>query len=230
MSLKISSLKKYRSKIIWGAVLAVFAGCLLRVMIWETNYYNEKEGSARATSPSPAVVVDTSDVDETEITDDQISEWVVAANRPRYLSIEKLGITNARVLPVGVSSSGQLLTPASIYDVGWYNGSGLPGSGGTLLMDGHNGGPTKIGVFKNLPSLVEGDIITLERGDGAIFKYEVVENLTVSLDQADSKMASMERSAISGKEGLNLITCTGDWSQVQQTYLSRQFLRAVRVE
>ncbi|MBQ3409747.1 class F sortase [Candidatus Saccharibacteria bacterium] len=228
MSLKISSLKKYRSKIIWGIVIIIFAACLLRVFIWEHNYYASKEGSARAVSPT-SIEAPTEDVDKTPITDDEVVAWTVAANHPRYLSIEKLGITNARVLSVGVGSAGQLLTPTSIYDVGWYDKSGLPGRSGAMLMDGHSGIGAP-GVFNRLPELTKGDIITVERGDGAIFKYEVVENNTISLDDADSKMAEMQRTAVSGKEGLNLITCTGDWSYTRQTYLSRQFLRAVRVE
>ena len=33
-----------------------------------------------------------------------------------------------------------------------------------------------------------------------------------------------------GKESVTLITCTGEWSDQQQTYLSRQFTRAVLVD
>lgn len=228
MSLKISSLKKYRSKIIWGAVILVFAGCLLRVAIWEKNYYDSKEGSARAVSPT-SIATNTENLDKTPITDDQVDAWVVEADKPRYISIEKIDVKNARVMPVGVGSDRQLLTPVSIYDVGWYDKSGLPGKSGAMLMDGHSGVGAP-GVFNRLPELVKGDIITVQRGDDKIFKYEVVENNTVSLDDANGKMDDMQRSADPAKEGLNLITCTGDWSYTRQTYLSRQFLRAVRVE
>ena len=31
---------------------------------------------------------------------------------------------------------------------------------------------------------------------------------------------------IDGKETVTVITCTGEWSQTRQTYLSRQYLRA----
>ena len=99
-----------------------------------------------------------------------------------------------------------------------------------MLLDGHNGGPTKEGVFKHLPELVAGDIIVVERGDGKFFRYSVVTNEEVPLSEADSKMDAMMKPVVSGKEGLTIITCTGEWSQVQQTYLSRQFLRAVLVE
>ncbi|MDO4508192.1 MAG: class F sortase, partial [Candidatus Saccharibacteria bacterium] len=117
-----------------------------------------------------------------------------------------------------------------IFDVGWYDGSGKPGTGDTMIIDGHNGGPNIYGVFKELPSLVEGDIIQIERGDGAFYKYRVVENKQIPLDEADGYMAVADRSPEEGKESVTLISCSGEWSQVQQTYLSRQFVRAVLVE
>ena len=225
--IKIKS-KGHTSTIVWvviGIILCIIAA---RILIWEHNYYREKEGSARATSVSSITTDD--EVDETEVTDQDKAEYTVAADRPRYLSIEKLGITNARVLSVGTTSAGQLGTPIGIFDVGWYTESSKPGTGGAMLMDGHNGGPTKAGVFKNLPSLEIGDLIKLERGDGAIFYYRVAENLTFSISDANANMSMMFYPAEPGKEGLNLITCTGQWSQAQRTYLSRNFIRAVIVD
>ena len=224
--------KKDLPRIIWGIIALILAICLIRVMIWEHNYYKEKEGSTRATATavtnSPEDTEE--DVNEEDVTEQQKQAYRVAADRPRFLTIEKLGIDRARVLEIGLTNSGRLQTPAGIYDVGWYNASGKPGQGKTLLIDGHNGGPTKEGVFKHLPELVEGDIIMIERGDGKHFKYRVVENEEVALIDADSHMQKMLTSPEAGKESLSLITCTGVWSQVQQTYLSRQFLRAVLVE
>jgi LPXTG-site transpeptidase (sortase) family protein len=86
------------------------------------------------------------------------------------------------------------------------------------------------GVFKNLPDLVAGDIIKIERGDGAIFNYKVVENKTVPLSESDAYMTAAARSPEPGKESVTLITCTGEWSQQQGTYLSRQFTRAILVD
>lgn len=173
---------------------------------------------------------DAEEVDETDVTNDDKNNYKVAPNKPRFLSIAKLGIDRARVVEVGLNNIGRLQVPASIYDVGWYRSSGKPGLGGTLLLDGHNGGPTKEGVFKHLPEISIGDIITIERGDGKFFKYQVVESEEVPLSEADSKMSKMLESPEKGKESLSIITCTGVWSQVQQTYLSRQFVRAVIVE
>ena len=219
--------KRDKSRIIWGTVILIIGLIAARILIWEHGYYSSKEGSERATTLSSPT--EEEDVDETPVSDQQVQEYTVAADRPRYLSIPNLGVVNSRVLPVGLSSSKQLLTPAGIYDVGWYTGSGKPGAGGTMLIDGHNGGPTKVGVFKRLPELRNGDIITIERGDGAIFNYSVVENQTLSLAEANQQMNKMLTSPKKGVESLSLITCTGEWSQVQKTYLSRQFLRAILV-
>ena len=225
--IKIKS-KGHTLTVVWVIIGVILCIAAARVLIWEHNYYNEKEGSARAASVSSITTDD--EVDETDVTDEMKAEHIVAADRPRYLSIEKLGIVNARVLSVGTTSAGQLGTPLGIFDVGWYTESSKPGTGGTMLMDGHNGGPTKEGVFKHLPDLESGDIIKLERGDGKIFNYRVVENLMFSISDANTNMSMMFFSAEPGTEGLNLITCTGQWSQAQRTYLSRNFIRAVLTE
>jgi len=217
--------RKNIPRIIWAIFILALLGCVARILIWEHFYYQEKEGSERATSVS--VSETTEDVDETDVTDDDKNSYVVAADRPRFLSIEKLGIDRARVLPMGLSTSNQLQTPNNIFDVGWYTESGKPGQGGTMLIDGHNGGPTKVGVFKNLPDLSFGDLITVERGDGQVFTYQVVESETLSISEANKQMSKMLQSPEEGRESLSLITCTGEWSQVQRTYLSRQFVRAV---
>ena len=220
-------LKKNISKIIFGIIAIVLLVCAARILIWEHYYYEEKEGSEREASVSSPV--EDEDVDETDVSDADKTEYNVAGDRPRYLSISKLGIKNSRVLPVGLTNSRQLATPNNIFDVGWYTESAKPGQDGAMVIDGHNGGPTKSGVFKNLPSLAEGDIIEIERGDGTTFKYRVVENNEYSLDEANENMNKMFSvpDPKKNKQSVSLITCSGEWSDIQKTYLSRQFVRAV---
>ena len=212
---------------IWSVLLILLLIYFIRVISFENYYYNEKEGSERAVS---TIIQDEEDLDENKPSDDEVKEYIVAPDRPRYLSIEKLGVNKSRILPMGVNASGELDTPRNIFDVGWYEGSGKPGQGGTLMIDGHNGGPHVHGVFKELPKLVKGDIIKVERGDGEIFEYEVVENIAVPLDESNVYMATAAKSPVEGVESVTLITCTGEWSQKQGTYLSRQFTRAIIVE
>ena len=227
MSLKIKGWRKITKLVIWlvlGILLLVF---LVRVTTFEASYYGEKEGSERATAVSNG---SGEELIEEKPSEQDVAEYTVAADRPRYLSVEKLGVENARILPMGVNTKGELDTPRNIFDVGWYEGSGKPGMGGTMVIDGHNGGPHVHGVFKDLPNLVEGDVIKIERGDGVIYKYKVAENTTVPLEDSDKYMVTAAKSPVPGKESVTLISCTGDWSQAQGTYLSRQFTRAVLLE
>ena len=215
---------------IWTVIAVVFLAFLIRVVTFEESYYSGKEGSERVVVEAQAEEEEEEELVEVPPTEEEVHEYVVAPDRPRYLTVEKLGIVNARILPMGVNAKSELATPNNIFDVGWYEGSGKPGQGGTLIIDGHNGGPHVHGVFKDLPALAAGDIIKVERGDGVVYKYKVVENKDVPLSESDKYMATAARSPEVGKESVTLISCTGEWSQTQRTYLSRQFTRAVLVE
>lgn len=229
MSLKIKGWRKIIKWTVWGTLGLLLLVFFVKVATYEASYYSEKEGSERVVVET-TVETATEELIEVAPEEEEIREYVVAEDRPRYLRISKLNINNARILPMGVNAKRELDTPVNIFDVGWYDASGKPGSGGTLVIDGHNGGPHVHGVFKDLPSLVEGDIITVERGDGVVYNYSVVENVSVLLEDADDYMATAAKSPRQGKESVTLISCTGEWSQKQQTYLSRQFVRAVLVE
>lgn len=212
--------------VIWGVVGILFLVFLIRVLSFENAYYNEKDGSERAVT---AISQSDEELVEEKPSENEVREYTVAPDRPRYLTVEKVGIVNARILPMGVNTDGELDTPRNIFDVGWYEGSSKPGQGGTLIIDGHNGGPHVHGVFKELPSLSKGDIIKVERGDGEVFRYEVVENNAIALNESNAYMSTASRSPEPGTESVTLISCTGEWSQAQDTYLSRQFTRAVLI-
>ena len=230
MSLKLGVSPKLIIKwVAIGLASILFLVFFIRVATFEHAYYNEMEGSERDVIETVVQEEEEPLIEEVP-TEEEVIEYTVAADRPRYLSIERLGISNARIIEVGVKSTGELGTPNNIFDVGWYDASGKPGQGGTLVIDGHNGGPHVHGVFKELPNLRNGDIIVVERGDGEFFKYRVVENITVALVDSDMYMATALRTPEAGKESVTLISCTGDWSQQRGTYLSRQFVRAVLVE
>ena len=231
MSLKIKGWRKFIKWAIWSVVAVLFLVFMIRVISFENYYYTSKEGSERA-AMSVAEVADSEaeELIEEAPTETEVREYTVAPDRPRYLSISKLGINKARILAMGVNAKGELDTPRNIFDVGWYEASGKPGMNGTAIIDGHNGGPHVHGVFKNLPDLAVGDEIVIERGDGVVFKYKVVENTAVPLSESDAYMAVAARSPELGKESVTLISCTGEWSQQQGTYLSRQFTRAILVD
>jgi hypothetical protein len=187
-------------------------------------------------SSSSGQTVASHEVDETEVTQEKKDDYQVPnPSFPRYLSIPSLKISNARIVQIGtIKNTGQLDSPKSIYDAGWYTKSGLPGAGkGAVLIDGHNGGPTKGGIFENLGSLSKGSEIIIERGDGQRITYQVADNREMSVEDINNEsnplgMKTMLNSMDPKKEGLNMITCVGDWDYSKNTFNKRVMLRAVR--
>ncbi|MBR3319172.1 class F sortase [Candidatus Saccharibacteria bacterium] len=230
--LKLNHTKTIVGNIILALILGALALFCIKTAIWEYSYYSEKEGSERAPiiNVDPDAVTETIEVDETEVTETQRAEHIVAPDEPRYLSIEKLGIHNARVLSMGLTKDGAIDTPYNIFDAGWYNRSDKPGTGGVMVIDGHNGGPGVAGIFKYLNQLYPGDLIVIERGDGEKFTYQVVENKNVPLAEADQYMSKAFVSPVPGSEAITLISCIGGWNQTYQTYDHRQFTHAVLVK
>lgn len=152
---------------------------------------SEDDGSNPATTP---------------VADGSKDTYVVAPQLPRLLTIDKLGV-KARVMPLGVTSAHKLKAPNNIYDVGWYNASSQPGEPGAMLMDGHVSSWESDGVFKNIKKLIPGDELTVERGDGQVFRYRVVKSQ--AYDEAQTDMRAALQPMTEGKNGLNLITCYG---------------------
>lgn len=181
--------------------------------------------------PIPVASADPS-ISETEVTKEQVTEYTVPATHPRYISIPKLGISKVRVQKVGLTPNNLVDVPKNIHDAAWYDKSVTPGSGyGAVLIDGHNGGITKDGVFAKLGTLVSGDSIIVERGDGEKFTYEVRENKSMTLTEAnETGMKAMMKSIDEDNEGLSLITCDGKWVPKIQQFDRRIMLRAVFAE
>jgi len=161
--------------------------------------------------------------DETPPTD--IHSYHVAANMPRFIRINKLGV-EARVKRIGTKPNNQLESPSSIFDTGWYDGSSKPGEAGAALIDAHVAGPSKHGVFYDLKKLIAGDAIQIERGDGKLINYKVVSSKSFPADSVD--MASTLVSADPAKPGLNLMTCDGQFDSKTNQYKSRLVVYAVQ--
>ena len=179
--------------------------------------------------PLPAAALADPSVDETKVTTADIESYTVPATHPRYISIPALGVMQARVQTVGITKNNTLDTPKNISDTAWYNKSAIPGSGyGAVLIDGHNGGISRDGVFANLNTLKSGDEITIERGDGKKIRYSVVENRTESLQDANTTgMKRLMTPYNSTQEGLGLITCAGNWIPRDKVFDKRVLVRAV---
>lgn len=192
------------------------------------RWYNTGELSP---VPLPVAAADAS-IDETPVTDKQVSEHRVAANEPRYLEIPKLGISKTRITKVGVDKRNMLDVPKNIDDTAWYAKSAQPGSGvGAVLIDGHNGGISRNGIFAKINTLEAGDQLAIERGDGKRFTYEVDDVRDMPLAWVNKEgMKEMMKSVDPSKEGLSLITCSGKWIPKDKVFDRRVLVRATIVD
>lgn len=182
--------------------------------------------------PMPASALADPTVDESPVTLAMINQHKVPATHPRYISIPSLNITNARVQSVGLTKNNMLDTPKNISDTAWYEKSAVPGQGyGSVIIDGHNGGITRNGIFAGLDKLRKGDEIIIERGDGKKLKYSVMENETETLKETNaSGMQRLMTPIDKTKEGLGLITCAGNWVPRDKVFDKRVLVRAVAIE
>ena len=185
MKLKRNNIKRFAPKVAYLIIILIIGGFFTKTFLWEYNYLLDKTGSARATNVI-GTEVESQEVDETEPTPEEVADFTVPASNPRYITIPSLGnVWNRQVISVGLTRAGALDTPYNIFQAGWYNQSAKPGSGGAIVIDGHNGGPNVIGIFKHLPNAPIGEKVIIERGDGAIFTYTIVKNDTIPLAQSD---------------------------------------------
>ena len=158
---------------------------------------------------------------EFEPTEKEVAEYQTGANTPRYLDIPRLEV-HARVRESAVDMN-TLPMPNTIYDAAWFSGSGMPGFGGDILISGLSRGKTKPGIFANLDSLENGDEITIERGDGEKYTYQVADLQIIDAEDAENKLSGAQR-RIDDKETLSLITVRA--SEDNSEYESIVMLRA----
>lgn len=222
--------KKSQKGWIRWAILATLASLIVITIYYAYQWFTT--GNQPPVIPLPAAALADPSIDESPISQQDKDTYTVPTTHPRFISIPALGITNARVQNVGLTKNNLLDTPANINDTAWYNKSATPGQGyGSVLIDGHNGGISRDGVFAGLDKLKDDDEITIERGDGKKYTYKVVENKTESLQDANTTgMKRLMTPYDTSKEGLGLITCAGKWIPRDKVFDKRILVRAVAID
>jgi LPXTG-site transpeptidase (sortase) family protein len=216
----------------WRLWLLVLLGVILLSVSGWLAYRWFTTGEQPPLIPLPASALADPSIDEEPIPQSAVDNHKVSATHPRYISIPALNIKKVRVKDVGLTANNLLDTPANIHDTAWYRDGAFPGQGyGAVIINGHNGGVTRDGVFAGLANLKNGDEIIIERGDGRKITYRVVENRTESLTETNKTgMKRLMTPYDQSKEGLGLITCAGKWVPRDKVFDKRILVRAVVVE
>jgi LPXTG-site transpeptidase (sortase) family protein len=160
--------------------------------------------------------------------DSALYSYQVEPRKPRYLRIPSINVFS-RVKELGTTRDGAVDAPWNVHDVGWYNGSVIPGSiSGVSLILGHVSGRVVPGVFKSINNLNAGDIIQLEKGNGEIINYSVEKIEEYAVESID--MAKILYEVDKGTQSLRLMTCSGVYDNKTEDYKSRTVVFAKPIE
>ena len=142
---------------------------------------------------------------------------------PVKLIIPSIGV-DARVLPMGLTATGNMQAPLTNSDTGWYKYGARPGNDGSAVIDGHLGLSSEA-VFGKLDQVGVGDVISVVDDQGATISFKV--RKTEAYDKG-----SDATDIFNSKSGshLNLITCNGDWEAKQATYSKRLVIFSDRID
>jgi sortase A len=141
------------------------------------------------------------------------------------LVIPKIGV-DAPVVTLGVDDQGIMQSPRTAFEVGWYDFSAQPGTGGNAVFSGHvDFASVGAAVFWNLHKLAPGDIVEVRLADGTTYDYAVVSNVSYPSD--DAPIADIV--GPTGKDTVTIITCTGTFNRDIHQYSHRLVVRAERI-
>jgi LPXTG-site transpeptidase (sortase) family protein len=132
---------------------------------------------------------------------------------PTSISIDRIGVSEAPVLDVGVRPDGEMEIPGAS-DVGWYRFNPTPGEAGSAVLAAHIQYNGKPGVFRYLSDVEIGDEVVVHFDDGSQTGFRIVE-----LAQYDKDELPTDR--VFAKDGdpvLTLITCGGDFNRSLNSY------------
>ncbi len=136
-----------------------------------------------------------------------------SAATPVMVSIPAVGLS-ARVVPVGLSETGQVAVPNPSV-AGWYRLGPAPGAEGPAVLVGHVDTVDGPAAFYRLTAIRIGDVVLVIRADGSRARF-VISRVTVV-----KKTAFPTRAVFGPTSGadIRLITCTGQFDPSSHHYV-----------
>lgn len=134
---------------------------------------------------------------------------------PMRLQIPKLKV-DANISYMGLTKDGDMDVPPDLINVGWYKYGTKPGDVGSAVIAGHLKGVKDLGVFTDLDTLELGDTINVRNDRNETITFAVRKTHMYGQDERPAEIFTNSDSAY-----LNLITCSGIWSNAQQRYSHR---------
>jgi LPXTG-site transpeptidase (sortase) family protein len=141
------------------------------------------------------------------------------------LVIPKIQV-DAPVATLGVDGQGVMQSPKTAFEVGWYDFTAQPGTGGNAVFSGHvDFASVGTAVFWDLRKLGLGDLVEVRLADGTAYQYVVVSSVAYPGD--DAPIADIV--GPTGKDTVTIITCAGTFNREVHQYSHRLVVRAERI-
>ncbi len=144
-----------------------------------------------------------------------VATLATARSTPTELKIPALSLT-VSLSTLGLNADGTVQVPTDAQQPGWYRLGPSPGEIGSAVILGHVDSYKGPGVFFNLRSLVEGNVIEVTLADGVTAKFEVNSVATYLKSQFPSQAVYTS----DGHSALQLVTCGGTFDTKTGHYLS----------
>jgi LPXTG-site transpeptidase (sortase) family protein len=138
---------------------------------------------------------------------------LMSTSSPTRVVIPALNV-DVPVTGLGQQADGAMQVPTDAKTVGWYTRAPTPGSLGPAILAGHVDYKKQPGTFNRLSDLKKGDHITVDRQDGSMAMFAVVQVQRYEKDKFPTE-------AVYGpinRAGLRLITCGGDFDSTKGHY------------
>lgn len=177
----------------------------------------EDRGVVPASSPTPLVEPTPAPADPAtrlELIGSALPTFAAAAMPvPVRLDIGALGVDGAVIRSVGVEADGALEVPPAD-EVGWYRYGPTPGADGSAVLAAHIAADGVDGVFRRLPELEPGDIVTVHFDDATSEEFVVVGRR----QYAKEALPGDEIFGRTGVARLTLVTCGGTFDPERRRY------------
>lgn len=129
------------------------------------------------------------------------------------------------LIELGLNPDGTMEVPDTGLEVGWFSPGSRIGETGPTVVAAHVDDRVGIGAFSRLVEVAEGDEVVLYGADGDPVTYQV----TRTVDHAKARFPTAEVFGATSSDEVRLITCTGAWDPVAQSYEENRIVFATRV-
>lgn len=138
----------------------------------------------------------------------------IAPSEPTYMRISSIDLSVEFEEPLGINDNGTIEVPENSEKVAWYRYGPTPGETGPSVILGHVDSLEGPAIFYSLGQVKKDDLIEIDREDGSVAIFKVVE-----MERVDQERFPTQK--VYGPvphAGIRLITCSGNYDNESQRY------------